>query len=58
MLARADRPHIGNPGAEDILSAWIDDALAGKSSPFAFNCQEIPCIAFPNLAKLASLLVE
>ncbi len=30
LLARADRPHMGNPGAEDILYQWIADALAGK----------------------------
>jgi hypothetical protein len=30
LLARANRPHMGNPGAEDILYAWIDNAMAGK----------------------------
>lgn len=30
LVARGDRGHMGNPGAEDILYAWIDDALAGK----------------------------
>jgi len=30
LIIRGDRPHMGNPGAEDILYAWIDDVLAGK----------------------------
>ncbi len=30
LLARGNRQHMGNPGAEDILYHWIDDALAGK----------------------------
>ncbi len=30
LLARGNRGHMGNPGAEDILYDWIDDALAGK----------------------------
>ncbi len=30
LLARADRQHMGNPGAEDILYRWIDDVIAGK----------------------------
>ncbi len=30
LLARGNRGHMGNPGAEDILYAWIDDAVAGK----------------------------
>ncbi len=30
LVARGDRPHMGNPGAEDILYQWIDDAMAGK----------------------------
>jgi len=30
LLARANRPHMGNPGAEEILYAWIDNAMAGK----------------------------
>ncbi len=30
LLARANRGHMGNPGAEDILYNWIDDAVAGK----------------------------
>ena len=30
LLARANRQHMGNPGAEDILYDWIDKAVAGK----------------------------
>ena len=30
LVVRGDRGHMGNPGAEDILYAWIDDALAGR----------------------------
>ena len=30
LIARGNRPHMGNPGAEKILYEWIDDALAGK----------------------------
>ena len=30
LLARGDRGHMGNPGAEDILYNWIDDAIAGR----------------------------
>ncbi len=30
LLARGDRQHMGNPGAEDILYSWIDDTVAGK----------------------------
>ena len=30
LLARGNRGHMGNPGAEDILYNWIDDAVAGK----------------------------
>ena len=30
LVARGDRGHMGNPGAEDILYRWIDDAIAGK----------------------------
>ena len=30
LLARGNRGHMGNPGAEDILYAWIDNAVAGK----------------------------
>jgi len=30
LLARGNRGHMGNPGAEDILYDWIDNAVAGK----------------------------
>ncbi len=30
LLARGNRQHMGNPGAEDILYNWIDDVVAGK----------------------------
>ena len=30
LVARGDRGHMGNPGAEDILYRWIDDAIAGR----------------------------
>ena len=30
LLARGDRGHMGNPGAEDILYRWIDDVIAGR----------------------------
>ena len=30
LIARGDRGHMGNPGAEKILYAWIDDVLAGR----------------------------
>ena len=30
LLARGNRGHMGNPGAEDILYDWIDAAVAGK----------------------------
>jgi hypothetical protein len=30
LVARGNRQHMGNPGAEDILYKWIDDAVAGK----------------------------
>ena len=30
LLVRGDRPHMGNPGAEDILYDWIDKAVAGR----------------------------
>ncbi len=30
LIALGNRPHMGEPGAEDILYAWIDDAVAGK----------------------------
>ena len=28
LIARGNRQHMGNPGAEDILYDWIDDATA------------------------------
>ena len=30
LVARGDRGHMGNPGAEDIVCDWIADAIAGK----------------------------
>ena len=30
LVARGNRGHMGNLGAEEILIRWIDDALAGK----------------------------
>jgi Esterase FrsA-like len=30
LVARGNRGHMGNPGAEDILYEWIDNAVAGK----------------------------
>jgi pimeloyl-ACP methyl ester carboxylesterase len=30
LVVRGDRPHMGNPGAEDILYQWIDNVRAGK----------------------------
>ena len=30
LLARGNRGHMGNPGAEDIVYHWIDNATAGK----------------------------
>ena len=30
LLARGDRGHMGDPGAEDIVHEWIDKAMAGK----------------------------
>ena len=30
LIARGNRQHMGNPGAEPILYNWIDDAIAGK----------------------------
>ena len=30
LVARGDRGHMGNPGAESILYQWIDDVVAGK----------------------------
>lgn len=30
LIARGDRRHMGNPGAEKLLYEWIDNAVAGK----------------------------
>ncbi len=30
LVARGNRPHMGNPGAENILYEWLDDVLAGE----------------------------
>lgn len=30
LTARGDRRHMGNPGAEEILYAWLDKTLAGQ----------------------------
>ncbi|HET9254373.1 MAG TPA: hypothetical protein VFO16_04110 [Pseudonocardiaceae bacterium] len=30
LFARGNRRHMGNPGAEDILYHWIDNAVAGR----------------------------
>ena len=30
LILRGNRGHMGNPGAEDILYQWIDNAAAGK----------------------------
>ncbi len=30
LVARGGRGHMGNPGAEEILYRWIDNAVAGK----------------------------
>ena len=30
LVARGDRRHMGNPGAEDLLYNWIDNEIAGK----------------------------
>ncbi len=30
LLARGDRGHMGDPGAEEIIHQWIDNAVAGK----------------------------
>ena len=30
LIARGDRGHMGNPGAEELLYQWIDDTMAGK----------------------------
>ena len=32
LLARGDLSHMGNPGGEEILVAWLDQVLAGRSS--------------------------
>lgn len=29
LVARGDRRHVGNPGAEEIVYDWIDMAVAG-----------------------------
>ena len=31
LVARGDRPHMGNPGAEEIVSEWLDHVVAGHS---------------------------
>lgn len=33
LFLRAARQHMGNPGAEEILYQWIDNAVAGKPRP-------------------------
>lgn len=30
LIARGDRRHMGNPGAEDLLYTWIDATVAGR----------------------------
>jgi hypothetical protein len=30
LMARGDRIHMGNPGAEEILYKWIGDVFAGR----------------------------
>jgi hypothetical protein len=30
LIARGDRRHMGNPGAEDILYDWLDKAVTGR----------------------------
>jgi hypothetical protein len=30
LVARGNRAHMGNPGAEDNLYDWLDRALAGQ----------------------------
>ncbi len=37
LIARGNRQHMGNPGAEDILYGWIDDAIAEPASPYAMT---------------------
>ena len=29
LVARGDRGHMGNPGAEEILYEWLDQAVDG-----------------------------
>lgn len=31
LVLRADRRHMGNPGAEEIVYGWFDSALSGKA---------------------------
>ena len=31
LVVRADRGHMGNPGAEPIVYSWIDDVVAGRA---------------------------
>jgi hypothetical protein len=30
LVVRGNRGHMGNPGAEELLYAWLDDAIAGR----------------------------
>ena len=30
LIARGNRGHMGNPGAEPILMSWIDNAISGE----------------------------
>ncbi len=30
LIARGNRGHMGNPGAEELLYQWIDKAVASK----------------------------
>jgi hypothetical protein len=30
LIALGNRGHMGNPGAEDLLYRWIDNAIAGQ----------------------------
>jgi hypothetical protein len=32
LLARGNLSHMGNPGGEEIVVAWLDQVLAGRSS--------------------------
>ena len=43
LIARGDRGHMGNPGAEELLYQWIDEAVAGK-----------PCSAPPSVSSSCS----